>query len=47
MEVIEMIETIANLVKEGWNGLLGGYDVTIKDWIKDIYGLDLDKINKK
>ncbi|WP_144537093.1 hypothetical protein [Bacillus thuringiensis] len=30
-----------------WNGLLGEYDVTIKGWIKDIYGLDLDKTNKK
>lgn len=25
-----------------WNGLLGGWDYTIKDWIKDIYGIDLD-----
>ncbi|PFQ34717.1 hypothetical protein [Bacillus cereus] len=29
-----------------WNGLLGGYDVTIKDWIKGIYGFDLDEIAK-
>ncbi|MED0951317.1 hypothetical protein P4T70_25015 [Bacillus mobilis] len=29
-----------------WNGLLGGYDVTIKDWIKDIYGFDLDEVAK-
>ena len=25
-----------------WNGLLGGWDFTIKGWIKDIYGIDLD-----
>lgn len=25
-----------------WNGLLGGYDAIIKDWIKDIYNIDLD-----
>lgn len=25
-----------------WNGLLGGYDNTIKSWVKDIYGVDLD-----
>ena len=25
-----------------WNGLLGGWDYTIKDWIKSIYGIDLD-----
>lgn len=24
-----------------WNGLLAGYDVTIKGWIKDIYGVTL------
>ncbi|WP_242248330.1 hypothetical protein [Bacillus cereus group sp. BfR-BA-01328] len=30
-----------------WNGLLGGYDVTIKDWIKDIYDVNLDDIDKK
>lgn len=27
-----------------WNGLLGGYDYTIKSWVKDIYGVDLDNI---
>lgn len=26
-----------------WNGLLGGWDDTIKCWILDIYGIDLDK----
>ena len=25
-----------------WEGLLGGYDSTIKNWINDIYGIDLD-----
>lgn len=27
-----------------WNGLLGGWDHQIKDWIRDIYGIDLDEI---
>lgn len=26
----------------GWNGLLVSWDFTIKGWIKDIYGIDLD-----
>lgn len=25
-----------------WNGLLACWDCTIKGWIKDIYGIDLD-----
>lgn len=25
-----------------WNGLLGDWDYTIKGWIKNIYGIDLD-----
>ena len=29
-----------------WNGLLVGWDFTIKGWIKDIYGIDLDEIAK-
>lgn len=29
-----------------WNGLLGGYADKIKDWIKDIYNIDLNDINK-
>ena len=28
-----------------WNGLLGGYDITIKDWVESIYGVDLDNLN--
>ncbi|HCL4447220.1 TPA: hypothetical protein N2D16_002825 [Clostridium botulinum] len=28
-----------------WNGLLGGYEDTIKHWIKEIYGIDLNLIN--
>jgi len=28
-----------------WDGLLGNYDAYIKSWIKDIYGVDLNKIN--
>lgn len=27
-----------------WNGLLGNWDIDIKAWIKDIYGIDLDEI---
>jgi|LakMenEpi03Aug12_release.lakeMendotaPanAssembly.Ray.scaffolds.fasta_scaffold303541_3 hypothetical protein len=30
-----------------WNGLLGNYDETIKGWIKDIYGIDLNDIKNK
>lgn len=30
-----------------WNGLLGGYAETIKDWVNEIYGVDLDKIQSK
>lgn len=26
-----------------WNGLLGGYDDTIKSWVKSIYGIDLEE----
>lgn len=26
-----------------WNGLLGSYDDTIKNWILDIYNVDLDE----
>ncbi|MGE7840711.1 hypothetical protein ACQKNX_07960 [Lysinibacillus sp. NPDC093712] len=35
-----------NAFKEvvNWNGLLGGYDYTIKSWVKDIYGVNLDDI---
>ena len=38
-------EVFDNVVK--WNGLLGGYSETIKDWIKEIYGIDLDEVNNK
>lgn len=27
-----------------WNGLLGGYDDTIKLWVKNIYGVDLEEL---
>lgn len=29
-----------------WNGLLGTYADKIKDWIKDIYNINLNDINK-
>ncbi|WP_346938066.1 hypothetical protein [uncultured Clostridium sp.] len=35
-------EAFDNVVK--WNGLLGGYSNTIKSWVKEIYGVDLDEI---
>lgn len=31
----------------GWNGLLGGWDDTIKSWIKDIYNIDLNEVNNE
>lgn len=44
---------IANMSKNeifkhvvGWNGLLGGYDITIKGWIRSIYGVDLNDIEQ-
>lgn len=27
-----------------WDGLMGNYDVTIKNWILDVYGVDLDDV---
>lgn len=30
-----------------WNGLLGGWEYRIKHWIKDIYGVDIDKASKQ
>lgn len=35
-------EVFDNVLK--WNGLVGGYSYTIKKWIKEIYGVDLDNI---
>jgi len=35
-------EAFDNVV--GWNGLLGGYSNTIKSWVKEIYGVDLEEI---
>lgn len=35
-------EVFDNVVK--WNGLLGGYSDTIKGWIREIYGVDLNEI---
>ncbi len=41
--------TSSKVFKEvlSWNGLLGGWDYTIKDWIQSIYGIDLDDLEKK
>lgn len=30
-----------------WNGLLGGWDFTISEWVKDIYGVDLHEISER
>ena len=30
-----------------WNGLLGSYDETIKAWVYDIYGVDLDSVSAR
>lgn len=30
-----------------WNGLLGGYAETIKNWVKEIYGVDLNEIESE
>lgn len=30
-----------------WNGLLGSWGNTIKGWVKEVYGVDLDEVNKK
>jgi len=44
---------IANMSKNevfkhvvSWNGLIGGYDFTIKGWIRSIYGIDLNDIEQ-
>lgn len=29
-----------------WNGLLGGYDYTIKGWVESVYGIDLDEVDE-
>jgi hypothetical protein len=45
-EILKM--TSKDVFKEvvAWNGLLGGYDTTIKEWIKSIYGIDIDDFQK-
>lgn len=35
-------DVFANVVE--WNGLIGGYADTIKQWVYHIYGIDLDEI---
>lgn len=41
-EILEMTNSEVFRDVLAWNGLLGGWDYTIKDWIKSIYGIDLD-----
>lgn len=38
-------EVFEHVVK--WNGLLGEYHSVIKAWVKEIYGVDLNKIMNK
>lgn len=40
-QINEMPKDVIFSMVCNWNGLLG-YDSTIKTWIKDIYGVDLD-----
>ncbi|QUH21833.1 hypothetical protein [Alkaliphilus sp. B6464] len=45
----ELNELSSNKVFEEivkWNGLLGCYSETIKSWVKEIYGVDLNEIEK-
>lgn len=38
-------ETFQEVIR--WNGLLGSYADTIKSWVKEIYGVNLDEIELK
>lgn len=42
-DILEMSKSQVFSHVVNWNGLLGGYDHTIKSWISDIYGVDLDE----
>lgn len=46
-EILEMSKNEVFKDVANWNGLLGGYDETIKGWINDIYGIDLDDDNNQ
>lgn len=44
-ELNNMSKDIAFRQILNWNGLLGRWDIDIKDWIKGIYEIDLNEIN--
>lgn len=43
-ELNKMSKSRAFLEVLNWNGLLGRWDIDIKNWIRDIYGVDLNEI---
>ncbi|WP_345806708.1 hypothetical protein [Bacillus pumilus] len=45
-EILEMSKSEVLRDVLAWNGFIGGWDFTIKDWIKSIYGIDLDEFEK-
>lgn len=45
-EILEMTNSEVFRDVLAWNGFLGGWDYTIKDWVKSIYGIDLDDFEK-
>ncbi|WP_423734358.1 hypothetical protein ACO9S3_08770 [Bacillus velezensis] len=45
-EILEMSKSEVFRDVLAWNGFLGGWDHIIKDWIKSIYGIDLDDFEK-
>ncbi|ANB49366.1 MULTISPECIES: hypothetical protein [Bacillus] len=45
-EILEMTSSEVFRDVLAWNGLLGGWDHIIKDWIKSIYGINLDDFEK-
>lgn len=45
-EILEMTNSEVFRDVLAWNGLLGGWDHIIKDWIKIIYGINLDEFEK-
>lgn len=45
-EILEMTNSEVFREVLAWNGFIGGWDHIIKDWIKSIYGIDLDDFEK-
>ncbi|KYD05405.1 hypothetical protein [Bacillus atrophaeus] len=46
-EILEMTNSEVFREVLAWNGFLGGWDRTIKDWIKSIYGINLDDLKSE